>query len=315
LDKVAKLRRGFVTGFNDFFILDKEKIKLWKIESEYLKPIVASIKDLKRVELTAEDISNWILMVHEPKEELMHKRVLKYLEHGEEMEVSTKRGTRIASDKVKGVNNLSTCKSRKIWYDLGKHEIPLIIAPYLMWDRVVFVYNRAKALAPNTLHFVYPMKREETQYLLGILNSTLTAFLLEIEGRSYGGGVLKMEAYEMATLPIINPEKVSKKNRSEIESAFSNLYQVQKTGDAASEKAARAKLDNAVFDVLKLKKKERKQIYEGLESLRKMRLQRKEVDVLVETAEKWKPHKKPKEEKRAKLEPSKRLDTWMERKP
>jgi len=37
-----------------------------------------------------------------------------------------------------------------------------------------------------------------------------------------------------------------------------------------------------------------------------MRLQRKEVVVLVETAEKWKPHKKPKKEKRAKLEPSRR---------
>jgi len=50
-----------------------------------------------------------------------------------------------------------------------------------------------------------------------------------------------------------------------------------------------------------------------LEALRRMRLQRKEVDVLVETAEKWKPHKKSKKEKRAKLEPSKRLDTWIKR--
>lgn len=52
-------------------------------------------------------------------------------------------------------------------------------------------------------------------------------------------------------------------------------------------------------------------VYEGLGLLRRMRLQRKEVDVLVETAEKWKPHKKPKKEKRLKIEPSKRLDTWI----
>jgi hypothetical protein len=43
------------------------------------------------------------------------------------------------------------------------------------------------------------------------------------------------------------------------------------------------------------------------------RIQRKEVEVLVETAEKWKPIKKPKKEKKAKVESSKRLDTWMER--
>ena len=70
-------------------------------------------------------------------------------------------------------------------------------------------------------------------------------------------------------------------------------------------------LDNAVFDVFKLKENERKQVYEGLELLRGMRLQRKEVDVLVETAEKWKPHKKPKKERLKPVEPSKRLDKWI----
>jgi type I restriction-modification system DNA methylase subunit len=313
LGNVAKIKRGFVTGFNDFFILDKEKIKLWKIEPRYLEPVVTSIRELKGVELTANEIRNWILMVHETKEKLRDKNILKYLEHGEEIEISTKHGTRIATAKVKGVHNLSTCKQRKVWYDLGKHEPPPIIAPYLMWDRVIFAHNKAKALAPNTLHFVYPMKKEETLYLLGILNSTLTAFLLEIEGRSYGGGVLKMEAYEMTTLPIVNPQRVNIEDRKRIESAFSKLCLTQETGDAKSEKEARAELDNAVFDVLGLTEDQRKQVYEGLESLRRMRLQRKEVEVLVETAEKWKPAKKPKKERIKPVEPSKRLDTWIKR--
>jgi len=314
LNSLAELKRGFVTGFNDFFILDKEKVKLWKIEPDYLKPIVSSIREIKSVSITKKDISQWVLMAHEQKEDLKNKNVLKYLEHGEEMEVSTKHGTTIASSSIVGVNNLKTCKQRKNWYDLGTHRPPPIIAPYLMWDRVIFAHNRADALAPNTLHFVYPFVEEDTQYLLGVLNSTLTALLLEIEGRSYGGGVLKMEAYEMATLPIINPKSISKKDRKRIESAFVMLSQAQETGDAKSEEKARAELDNVVFDALKLKESERQQVYEGLKSLRRMRLQRKEVNVLVETAEKWKPHRKPKKEKMEKLEPSKRLDTWIDRK-
>lgn len=36
-------------------------------------------------------------------------------------------------------------------------------------------------------------------------------------------------------------------------------------------------------------------------------------EVLVETAEKWKPHEKPKKERIKPVEPSKRLDTWIER--
>jgi len=52
-------------------------------------------------------------------------------------------------------------------------------------------------------------------------------------------------------------------------------------------------------------------VYEGLESLRRMRLSRKEVDVLVETGEEWKPTKKLKRGKETSNEPSKRLDLWM----
>jgi type I restriction-modification system DNA methylase subunit len=310
LSSLAKLKRGFVTGFNDFFILDKGTISQWKIEADYLKPIVTSIRNIKGVEISEKDITEWVLMIHEPKGKLEGKNVLKYLEHGEEIEISTKYGTRMASAKVKGVNNLKTCKQRTNWYDLGEHDPPPIIAPYLMWDRVVFAHNKAHALAPNTLHFVYPAETKNIQFLLGVMNSTLTAFLLEIEGRSYGGGVLKMEAYEMAELSIIDPMKISKKDKERIEYAFSRLSQAQENNDSKFEEKIRVELDNAVFDALNLKEKEQQQIYEGLKSLRNMRLQRKEVDILVETAEKWKPHKKTKKEKTKRVEPSKRLDLW-----
>jgi len=125
----------------------------------------------------------------------------------------------------------------------------------------------------------------------------LTALLAELHGRFYGGGVLELEIYEAKDLPVLNPEKLSSKERQRVEVAFSKVCEAQNKGDGKSEQEARMELDTAVFDVLKLKEKERKQVYEGLESLRRMKLQRKEVDVLVETAEKWKPHKKPKKRK------------------
>jgi len=313
LDEIAGLKRGFVTGCNEFFILDKDKIKLWGIEGKYLKPIVTSIRDIKKIELTRDEISQRVLMVHEPKDNLKDKKVLKYLEHGEQMEITTKLGTRIARAKVKGVHNLKTCSQRNIWYDLGEFEPPPIIAPYLMWDRVIFARNLAGALAPNTLHFIYPKDSKDVPFLLGVLNSTLTAFLLELIGRSYGGGVLKVEAYELKGFPVIDPKKVSEKERKELADALSGMEEAQRKDDAKSEKDARLRLDNAVFDILKLKETGRRQVYEGLESLRRMRLQRKEVEVLVETAEKWKPSKKPKKERLKRIEPSKRLDAWIER--
>lgn len=134
---------------------------------------------------------------------------------------------------------------------------------------------------------------------------------MELHGRSYGGGVLKTQTYELETLPILDPEKLAKRDRQKIETKFLKICEAENKGDKNAEQKARIDLDNAVFDAVKLKENERQQVYEGLESLRKMRLQRKEVNVLVETAEKWKPQKKPEKEKLAKPEPSKRLDMWV----
>ena len=312
LGKIAKIKRGMVTGYNDFFILDKGKLKVWGIEENYLQPMVTSIRELTNVELLPNDISHQVLMVHDAKEELIGKKVLHYIQHGEEIEVTTKRGTRIATAAVKGLNNLKTCSQREIWYDLGKHEPPPIISPYLMWDRVVFAHNKAKALAPNTLHYVYPKHSKDVQFLLGVLNSTLVALLLELTGRSYGGGVLKIEAYELKMLPVINPGKVSAAEKNKVENTLSKIISSQSSGDKKRENSARNELDKVVFDILGLSKKERKQVLEGLSSLREMRLRRKEVKALVETAEKWKPREKPKKVKRIVEDVhSKRLDAWM----
>ena len=135
----------------------------------------------------------------------------------------------------------------------------------------------------------------------------------ELLGRFYGGGVLELTVYESVNLPVINPERLSSEEKRRIEDAFSKVCEAQNKGDEKLEEEARKELDNAVFDVLGLTEDERRQVYEGLESLRRMRLQRKEVEVLVETAEKWKPAKKPKKERIKPVEPSKRLDAWLKR--
>ena len=311
LGKKARIRRGITTGSNGFFILDKEKARLWNIEPQFLEKVISSFRGINHTELTSKDISEYILMVHEPKENLTQKNVLRYLEYGKNLEITTKRGTRVTAETIKGVNNLSTCKGRKIWYDLGHREKAPILFPYLTWEHTRFIFNQIKINATDVFQEIYPFNEEELVCLLGFLNSTLTSFLLELHGRSYGGGVLKTQTYELETLPILDPEKLSKKDRQKIETEFLKICKAENKGDKNAEQKARIDLDNAVFDAVKLKENERQQVFEGLESLRKMRLQRKEVNVLVETAEKWKPQKKPEKEKLAKPEPSKRLDMWV----
>jgi type I restriction-modification system DNA methylase subunit len=311
LGKTASVKRGITSGANQFFYLDKEKIRLWSLEKEYLQPIVISPKEMK-IEVRPNDIDNWVLSVHKPKEELSKEKsnVLKYIQWGEEAETTIKGGKKGGSV-VKGFHNLSTVTSRKLWYDIGKREPAPILRSRRIWERCVYLLNGANALANDTLYEIRPKNENDTLVLAGILNSSFAALVSELEGRFYGGGVLELEVYETKAMTVIDPSKLSDKERQRIESALSKVCEAQKKGDEELEQLKRMELDSAVFDVLKLEEKERKQVYKGLESLRKMRLQRKQVDVLVETAEKWKYPKKAKKERRTRLEPSKKLDAWM----
>jgi type I restriction-modification system DNA methylase subunit len=311
LGEIAGIRRGFTTGADSFFYLDEEKVKLWGIERKYLKKVITSPQNIG-VQIKPEDIKEWVLMVHEDKKELQSKgaRVLKYIEYGENVETRI-RGGRRGGASVKGYHNLSTLKTRKRWYDLGERKTASILFARKMWERCIFTLNKADAHAHQCFYEIHPYSEEYLTTLVGLLNSSVTGLISELHGRFYGGGVLELTVYELKDLPVLNPSELSEKERQKIEKAFLKLCEAQRKSDEKLESEARNELDNALFDVLELKPNERKQVYEGLEALRRMRFQRKEVEVLVETAEKWKPRKKPKKEKRIRIEPSKRLDMWM----
>ncbi|MEM2118117.1 MAG: hypothetical protein QW386_03755 [Candidatus Bathyarchaeia archaeon] len=248
--------------------------------------------------------------MHESKESLSHTNVLKYIEHGENVSFEIRRGKQ-KGQTILGYHNVPMVKSRKIWYDLGVRDIAPLLFPCKIRKRCFFVWNKANAYADKSFYEIYPKKEDASLVLAGLLNSTLTMLLIELHGRLYGRGLLELEVYELENLPIVDLQKLKDNEKEKIKSLFLKICEAQNKGDEKLEQEARVELDNAVFDILKLKESERKQVYEGLELLRRMRLQRKEVDVLVQTAEKWKPHKKPKKEKKLKLEPSKRLDTWV----
>lgn len=119
--------------------------------------------------------------------------------------------------------------------------------------------------------------------LVSILNSSPIALISELSGRLYGRGLLKIQTYETQMLPVLNPKSLTEKERRQIENAFLGLVEAQLRCDERARKETKNNLDNAIFDVLGLSETERKQVYDGLKSLREMRLQRKKVEMLVET--------------------------------
>ena len=70
LKEVAEVKFGIKTGINEFFYLDDEKIKKWKIEEEFLKPVIKSPKESDTILIDPQKLKYKIFICNKSKEEL-----------------------------------------------------------------------------------------------------------------------------------------------------------------------------------------------------------------------------------------------------
>lgn len=261
LSDVADINRGETTGGNKFFFLTDSEVTSTGIPDKYLSGAIKSPKDIEG--LKAEESSGYLLSVSKPKEKIDDESVLRYIETGED----------------KGVSERSTVKSREFWYDLNLAEEPSeIIFPYMIWESPRFILNNSESFVTDVFHEINPKEEIDPRVVCGILNSSISKLSCEIIGRSYGGGVLKMQVYETKKLPILDPRELTTSEKERIKKAYENL--VEKYGTEDQEEAQR-KLDNVIFDILDLSETEREQIHEAVKTAFNIRKKRKEKKVLV----------------------------------
>ena len=108
------------------------------------------------------------------------------------------------------VHEAYKCKVRRPWWRIPLPKIADIFISYMSHDSPRLVSNTAEVHALNSVHGL--CLNAETRFArellpLAMLNS-VTALGAEIIGRSYGGGVLKMEPREAADLPVPSPKAV-----------------------------------------------------------------------------------------------------------
>jgi type I restriction enzyme M protein len=308
LGDVARTRIGLQTFADKFYILDEETVKIWGIEKRCLKKIITSPKMVSKLTIDSDNITEFVLICPETKDQL-EKNLLKYIEHGEELEVQVRKKDR----KVKGFNHLPRIQktTRKPWYNLQKDVhakgIAPILYPYMAWDKVTFLWNTGEVIDHQNFIGIIPHDDALTMPLLAILNSSLTEFTVRCISHIYGGGVAKMKPNDLRNLPVLDVRKLRGEERKLLSRLFIDF--------SKGKTSARDTLDDAIFSILKFNKKERKQIAETIAELKKVQQARKDIDVLVETTEKWKPHQKTKKERIRKNDPSKRLDLWTSDKP
>ena len=180
---------GVVTGKNQFFVLRQSEIDKCDIIG-YTTPLVSRSMHLKGARIDATD---WKKLVHaDDRVHLLDLAPLNGSELPPALDLYIKRGELLK------VHQGYKCAIRTPWYAVPAVWRPDAFVFRQIYDFPRVVLNDAGATATDTLH---RMKcHANPQKTVANIYTYLTAASAEIEGRSYGGGVLELEPTEATSL-------------------------------------------------------------------------------------------------------------------
>lgn len=190
---LAEVDVGVVTGRNEFFVIDKEKVVKNHL-TNYVVPIVSRSIQLNGAifiknewKQNNEDGHNCNLLYFNGKPfSSLNKNAQKYITEGEKKEFD------------KGYK----CRIRYPWY-----KVPSVWVPDAFMFRQIYlgprlVLNKSDSTVTDTIHRVKFRDKTDGNSLIVSFHNSLTFAFSEIMGRSYGGGVLELEPNEAEELPI-----------------------------------------------------------------------------------------------------------------
>ena len=189
LSSHASVDVGVVTGKNDFFVLGRERLTELKL-AEFAVPLISRSRQLKGAFIECRDWINLdasgervhLLHLAPINDSTLSEPLSKYIKMGEDEEVD--RGYK--------------CSNRSPWYAVPSVWEPDGFLLRQIYDFPRIVLNSAGATCTDTIHRLNCI--DEPEKVITNTYTFLTGASAEIEGRSYGGGILALEPSEAERL-------------------------------------------------------------------------------------------------------------------
>ncbi|MCL4352992.1 N-6 DNA methylase [Patescibacteria group bacterium] len=198
----ARVMRGIATGANEFFFLTKEQVKTLQIPEKFFLPAIGRTRDVKEAFITKETIK---------KLEEKGRPTLLFFPNGirwEDMPEAVK--NYIQEGEKSGLAKRALISTRQPWYKMEVREVPMFLFAYLGRRNARFIKNEAGIVPLTGFLCVYPRSNDQeyVEKLWQILQHPNIISNLQLVGKSYGSGAIKVEPRSLERLPI-NPEIIN----------------------------------------------------------------------------------------------------------
>jgi adenine-specific DNA methylase len=209
---------GVVTGNNGYFIMSAAEAKTRKLPKKLLTPIVSRAGDIPGLMVKSSETSVLLDLRHRPDPTDAH--LLAYLAQGI----------------VGKVSEGYKCRTRKPWYGVPLPKVkPHAFLPYMNHHAPRLIINGPDAWSTNLIHGVtFFSGHRDVRAIAAAMLSAITWLSSEIEGRAYGGGVLKTETKEAERLLV---PALTDATESALLARFDELDDLVRAGDYAKASA------------------------------------------------------------------------------
>jgi adenine-specific DNA-methyltransferase len=183
----AEVDVGVVTGKNDFFVLRSAQVAKWQLD-DYTTPLVSRSAHLKGAQIGEADWKSMALAgdaVH-----LLHLQPIG------DSQVSAALARYIRAGESDRIHTGYKCSIRAPWYAVPAVWNPDGFVFRQIYDFPRVVLNLAGATSTDTIHRLTCKAQVAPERMIANTYTWLMAASAEIEGRSYGGGVLELEPSE-----------------------------------------------------------------------------------------------------------------------
>lgn len=195
-DAIEDVRIGIVTGDNRFFVINKSDAQKYELDNQDWKYIFAKSKITDGISVTEQDF-----------EEAYQSDERCLLVEGEG-EVSEHLEDYFGQKSEEEIKNNVTFGKRDDWRVPDDENEPDAFFTYMQSLGPRLILNQADVNSTNTVHRIYfddETSETERKALAVSLLSTFSRLSAEIEGRTYGSGVLKLEIGETRKLEFVEP--------------------------------------------------------------------------------------------------------------